>query len=187
MAGKTEVSLEIAPPPPAAPQATGGGKVRVKAVDELVEMRFHVPGQAGKDDDDSGSDVEGEETVSAAQAFHDMIKERADIGEGGAGEGVVVFNEVLVLTPRGRYDVDMFLTNFRLRGKTYDYKILYTSVTRLFLLPKADEIHTQLVVRPRRPFTREIGFDLTGRFPCFSRRSVSTLLSDRVRRGTRTW
>jgi hypothetical protein len=46
----------------------------------------------------------------------------------------------------GRYDVDMFLTHFRLRGKTYDYKILHTSVTRLFLLPKADEIHVQLVV-----------------------------------------
>jgi hypothetical protein len=41
----------------------------------------------------------------------------------------------------------MFLTHFRLRGKTYDYKILHTSVTRLFLLPKADEIHIQLVVR----------------------------------------
>jgi len=100
MAGKTEVSLEIAPPAPPAPAATGGGKVRVKAVDELVEMRFHVPGTAGKDDDDSGSDAEGEESISAAQAFHDLIKERADIGEGGAGEGVVVFNEVLVLTPR---------------------------------------------------------------------------------------
>lgn len=40
----------------------------------------------------------------------------------------------------------MFLTHFRLRGKTYDYKILHTSVTRLFLLPKADEIHVQLVI-----------------------------------------
>lgn len=48
---------------------------------------------------------------------------------------------------RGRYDIDMFLTHFRLRGKTYDYKILTSSVTRIFLLPKADEIHVQLVVR----------------------------------------
>ena len=214
MAGKTEVSLEIAPPPPAVPQSTSGGKVRVRAVDELVEMRFHVPGQAAKDDDDSGSDVEGEEKVSAAQAFHDMIKERADIGEGGAGEGVVVFNEVLVLTPRyayeiyrsiqgectdhsqpsalsarrGRYDVDMFLTNFRLRGKTYDYKILYTSVTRLFLLPKADEIHTQLVVSWIAPDRRREPFHLTAwpTAPLFCR-SASTLRSDRVRLDTRTW
>lgn len=59
---------------------------------------------------------------------------------------------MLLCTPtfvfcRGRYDIDMFLTHFRLRGKTYDYKILHSSVTRLFLLPKADEIHIQLVVR----------------------------------------
>ena len=40
----------------------------------------------------------------------------------------------------------MFPTFLRLRGKTYDYKIMYTSVTRIFLLPKPDEIHVQLVV-----------------------------------------
>lgn len=142
IAGKTEVSLEITPPV-APPVVSGGGKTRQRAVDELVELRFFIPGKIG----DSGSESEGEgEDVSRAQAFHDMIKERAEISEGG-GEGVVVFNEVLVLTPRGRYDIDMFLTHFRLRGKTYDYKIMHSSVTRLFLLPKADEIHVQLVVR----------------------------------------
>ncbi|CED82396.1 ssrecog-domain-containing protein [Phaffia rhodozyma] len=141
IAGKTEVSLEITPPVQP-PQASGGGKSRVRPIDELVELRFHIPGQA----EESGSESEGEnEEISKAQAFHDMIKERAEITEGG-GEGVVVFNEVLVLTPRGRYDIDMFLTHFRLRGKTYDYKIMHSSVTRLFLLPKADEIHVQLVV-----------------------------------------
>lgn len=40
----------------------------------------------------------------------------------------------------------MFPSFLRLRGKTYDYKVLYSSVTRIFLLPKPDEIHVQLVV-----------------------------------------
>lgn len=34
----------------------------------------------------------------------------------------------------------------RLRGKTYDYRVAYSQVQRLFLLPKPDDIHTQLVV-----------------------------------------
>src|SRR6266481_825533 len=34
----------------------------------------------------------------------------------------------------------------RLRGKTYNYKILYSSITRLFLLPKFDENHIQFIV-----------------------------------------
>jgi len=64
-------------------------------------MRFHVPGMTGTGSDDESDDerADGEERVSKAQAFHEMIKERADIGDVGT-PGVVVFNEVLVLTPR---------------------------------------------------------------------------------------
>ncbi|KDQ09911.1 hypothetical protein BOTBODRAFT_36725 [Botryobasidium botryosum FD-172 SS1] len=136
IAGKTEVSLEFA-------NADGGanGKKKARAVDELVEMRFYVPGTHTRD----GDDEEPDEETTAAQAFHDMIKEKAEIGQ-VSGESIVVFKEVLVLTPRGRYDIDMFPTFMRFRGKTYDYKILYTSITRLFLLPKPDEIHVQFVV-----------------------------------------
>lgn len=98
---KTEVSLEVVPPT-AAPVQTGGGKVRVKPTDDLVELRFHIPGTVEKGSDDESTDGEGDKEeggASAAQAFHEMIKERAEIGEGG-GDSVVVFNEVLVLTPR---------------------------------------------------------------------------------------
>jgi hypothetical protein len=45
----------------------------------------------------------------------------------------------------GRYDIDMFPTFLRLRGKTYDYKILYSSITRLFLL-SPDDLHVEMVV-----------------------------------------
>lgn len=47
---------------------------------------------------------------------------------------------------RGRYDVDMFADFMRLRGKTYDYKIMYSSIVKLFLLPRTDEIHVQFVI-----------------------------------------
>ena len=63
----------------------------------------------------------------------------------------LALEEVLVLTPRGRYDVDMFPEFLRLRGKTYDYKILYTSISRLFLLPKDDQ-HVLFIVSDHLSF-----------------------------------
>jgi len=116
----------------------------------MVEIRFHVPGThakiKGSDAGSQKSDAEDndEEEVSAAQMFHDMIKDKAEIGQ-VTGDMILSFEEVLVLTPRGRYDVDMFPDFLRLRGKTYDYKILYTSISKLFLLPKDDQ-HVLFIV-----------------------------------------
>ena len=114
----------------------------------MVEIRFYVPGTHTKtrasDAGSQKSDEESDEETSAAQAFHDAIKEKAEIGQ-VTGDLVLSFEEVLVLTPRGRYDVDMFPEFLRLRGKTYDYKILYTSISKLFLLPKDDQ-HVLFIV-----------------------------------------
>lgn len=140
IAGKTEVSLEFT-----SPVDIKGGK-KAKPLDELVEMRFYIPGTHTKEgSDNKGSDEDDDVETSAAQAFHDTIKEKAEIGK-VIGETLVSFDEVLVTTPRGRYDIDMFPTFLRLRGKTYDYKVLYNSIIRLFLLPKFDENHIQFIV-----------------------------------------
>jgi hypothetical protein len=40
----------------------------------------------------------------------------------------------------------MYDTFLRLRGKTYDYKIAYDQVVKLFLLPKPDDMHVLFVV-----------------------------------------
>lgn len=141
IAGKTEVSLEF---------IVDESKKRSKgAPDELVEIRFHVPGThtktRGSDAGSQKSDAEDEEEeISAAQVFHDAIKDKAEIGQ-VTGDIILSFEEVLISTPRGRYDVDMFPDFLRLRGKTYDYKILYSSISRLFLLPK-DDMHVLFVV-----------------------------------------
>ena len=121
--------------------------------DELTEIRFFVPGTLTKLKGASGSDAgsqksddedDDEEEISAAQVFHDTIKEKAEIGQ-VTGDMILSFEEVLVLTPRGRYDMDMFPDFLRLRGKTYDYKVLYQSIARLFLLPKDDQ-HVLFIV-----------------------------------------
>ncbi|KAL1743087.1 structure-specific recognition protein-domain-containing protein [Schizophyllum fasciatum] len=135
IAGRTEVSLEFA-------GLTTAKSARPQG-DEMVEIRFHVPGVQTKlraDGDaasDAGGDDDGEEEISAAQVFHDLIKDKAEIGQ-VSGDMILSFEEVLILTPRGRYDLDMFPDFLRLRGKTYDYKIVYTSISRLFLLAKDD-------------------------------------------------
>jgi len=74
-----------------------------------------------------------------------ILKEKADIGE-IAGDTFATFLDILFLTPRGRYDIDMYESSFRLRGKTYDYKIQYENVKKFFLLPKPDEVHHMIVI-----------------------------------------
>lgn len=121
------MSLEFVP--------SGAKKASRTAPDEMVEIRVYVPGThtklRGSDAGSQKSDAEDEDAgeVSAAQAFH---HDQAEIGQ-VSGDLVL---SVLVLTPRGRYNVDMFLDFLRLRGKTYHYKIVYSSISKLFLPPQ---------------------------------------------------
>ncbi|OLY83941.1 FACT complex subunit POB3 [Smittium mucronatum] len=145
LAGKNEVSLEIK----GADRVQAGTKRKLH-VDELVEIRFYVPGTAPVDPDqpaNDGSDGENEGSTgtSAAQVFYETVKSKADIGQ-IIGSSIVTFNEVLCLTPRGRYTIDMFKNFLRLRGKTYDYKILFDHISRLFLVTKPDGLHVILVI-----------------------------------------
>ncbi|KAB5595908.1 Structure-specific recognition protein 1 [Ceratobasidium theobromae] len=139
IAGRTEVSLEFSTAPAAPTTKSKKGRP-----DELTEIRFYVPGTHTKDDDDETGEKDDDEEVSAAQAFHDLIKDKADIGQ---ARSTIPFPSIFDTdTPfRGRYDIDMFPTFLRLRGKTYDYKILYSSITRLFLL-SPDDLHVEMVV-----------------------------------------
>ncbi|KAK9361313.1 hypothetical protein V1504DRAFT_451914 [Lipomyces starkeyi] len=139
LVGKSEVAIELSVDHDVAIRGPAGVR------DELVEMRFYVPGTVPKneDDDEDQSDIEEQ---NAASAFYETIKERADIGQ-VAGETIVSFSDIMFLTPRGRYDIDMYPSYMRLRGKTYDYKIQYTSIQKLFLLPKPDELHNVLVIQ----------------------------------------
>ncbi|OLL23588.1 FACT complex subunit pob3, partial [Neolecta irregularis DAH-3] len=144
LSGKNEVALEFSLP---GDGTKDGAKEKAGQVDQLVEMRFYIPGTAVKEGSDKGSGDEqnDQEEMSAANLFYETIKDKADIGQ-VAGESIVSFQDLLFVTPRGRYDVDMYPSSLRLRGKTYDYKIPYNSIAKLFLLPKPDEMHVIFVV-----------------------------------------
>ena len=156
MAGKNEVALEFSPP--SAPERSN------RPPDELMEMRFYIPQRTGKkrsgskedgEASDEDADDEGEEEeedydeegnpISAAEAFHNAIITRAEIKE-QAGDAIVTLPDVSVPTPRGRYDIELHADHLRLHGKTYDYKIPYKHIHRMFLLPKPDATFQQLIV-----------------------------------------
>ena len=164
LAGKNEISVEFNLDSEPQQNGTSGhkpatnkrrGKKAAAPRDELVEIRFYIPGTVSKKevngDEGSGDEQEeqqnGEdeaEAENAASLFHDKLSSMAEIGD-VAGGTIASFQDVLHLTPRGRFDIDMYETSFRLRGKTYDYKIPYDNIKKFFMLPKTDEVHTLIV------------------------------------------
>lgn len=105
--------------------------------DSLMEISFHIP--------NSNTQFVGDENRPPAQVFRDKIMSMADVGAGGE-EAVVTFEGIAILTPRGRYNVELHLSFLRLQGQANDFKIQYSSVVRLFLLPKSNQPHTFVVV-----------------------------------------
>eukprot|EP00057_Strongylocentrotus_purpuratus_P013181 XP_011667655.1 PREDICTED: FACT complex subunit SSRP1 [Strongylocentrotus purpuratus] len=89
----------------------------------LMEMRFYVPST--------------DATTDAAGAFLENVMAKADIIQ-ATGDAICSLEEIPCLTPRGRYDIKIFPTFLQLHGKTFDYKIPFTTVLRLFLLPHKD-------------------------------------------------
>ncbi|XP_038074706.1 FACT complex subunit SSRP1-like [Patiria miniata] len=97
----------------------------------LMEMRFYVPPT--------------ESDTKAAEAFHEKILAKADIIQ-ATGESIASLEQIPCLTPRGRYDIKIFPTFLQLHGKTFDYKIPFTTVLRLFLLPHKDNRQMYFVI-----------------------------------------
>ncbi|XP_068448741.1 FACT complex subunit SSRP1a isoform X1 [Clinocottus analis] len=92
----------------------------------LMEVRFYVPPS------------QADERQDPVEAFADNVLSKADVIQ-ATGDAVCIFKELQCLTPRGRYDIRIYPTFLHLHGKTFDYKIPYTTVLRLFLLPHKDQ------------------------------------------------
>lgn len=104
--------------------------------DSLMEISFHIP--------NSNTQFVGDESYPPAQVFRDKIVAMADVSDGE--EAVVTFDGIAILTPRGRYNVELHLSFLRLQGQANDFKIQYSSVVRIFLLPKVSQPHTFVIV-----------------------------------------
>ncbi|XP_064417009.1 FACT complex subunit SSRP1 isoform X2 [Latimeria chalumnae] len=91
----------------------------------LMEVRFYVPSTQ-------------EDGVEPVEAFAQNVLSKADVIQ-ATGDAICIFRELQCLTPRGRYDIRIYPTFLHLHGKTFDYKIPYTTVLRLFVLPHKDQ------------------------------------------------
>ena len=177
LAGKNEVAVEFSLPAGGAETGTNGhlggarsrGRKAGAAKDQLVEMRFYIPGTvAKKEKDEDGEDksVDGSEVEeqNAASLFYETLMDKAEIGE-VAGDTFATFLDVLHLTPRWvkpgvilwrelwaddvAEDASMSTCTkirFGLRGKTYDYKIQYEHIKKFMLLPKPDDLHNLITI-----------------------------------------
>nr|XP_043623736.1 FACT complex subunit SSRP1-like [Erigeron canadensis] len=125
--GKTDVILEFH-----VDDTTGANEK-----DSLMELSFHVPS--------NNTQFVGDENRPPAQVFREKIMSMADVGAGGE-EAVVTFEGIAILTPRGRYNVELHLSFLRLQGQANDFKIQFSSVVRVFVLPKSNQPHTFVVV-----------------------------------------
>ena len=92
----------------------------------LMEIRFHVP----------NGPIESE--TDPAQEFINSVLDKADIQKASDADAICALTELNCITPRGRYDVKFFTDFVDLHGKTFDYKISYDHILRLFLLPHKD-------------------------------------------------
>ena len=113
LAGKNEVAVEFSLPANGKDTGTngelGGARARGRKAgagkDQLVEMRFYIPGTVTtkeKDEEGEEKSVNGEEEVeeqNAANLFYDTLMDKAEIGE-VAGDTFATFLEILHLTPR---------------------------------------------------------------------------------------
>ena len=117
LAGKNEISVDLALSTDENDTGTnghlGGARARGKksgaAKDQLVELRFYIPGTAektevkeeGEEEGEGEAEKEGEEKEeqSAANLFYQTLLDKADIGE-VAGTTFATFLDILHLTPR---------------------------------------------------------------------------------------
>ena len=111
LAGKNEVAVEFSLPAGGAETGTNGhlggarsrGRKAGAAKDQLVEMRFYIPGMVTKKEKAEGAEEKSEasdaEEQNAAALFYETLIDKAEIGD-VAGDTFATFLDVLHLTPR---------------------------------------------------------------------------------------
>ncbi|PSC71373.1 FACT complex subunit SSRP1 [Micractinium conductrix] len=152
--GREEVMLEF----PVDDSAAGDRE------DTLVEMSFYVPKEnedfaaqqaakaaaaAAAGEGEVAEDVESAAVAPAPEApakyLFDLVSQYTDAGA-ATGDAVATFDQVGVLVPRGRFDIEMYLGSLKLVGQAQDYRIQYDSIVRVFLLPKTNVPQTLVVI-----------------------------------------
>ncbi|KAH9259166.1 hypothetical protein BASA81_002786 [Batrachochytrium salamandrivorans] len=123
--GKNEVEIQYTP------STTLGAKAF-----ELSTVRFYIPSEPTQPDEED-KNAEAEEWRSRFKTVSDMYDEQDEETLGlvcHIGEEICDF-----VSPKGRYNLDLYRDFFRMRGKTYDFKIPYSHLVNIHLLDHPEQ------------------------------------------------
>lgn len=122
--------------------------------------RFHFPNDLNKENEEENNlneeneeKEEEEESFSFAERLQRKIMSAGVLQNNVSGNVIVEFGREMgtFVTPRGRYNIQMTSSFFRMQGAQYDYKINYSDISALFLLPKPDDVRTAFVIALDKP------------------------------------
>eukprot|EP00468_Gymnochlora_sp_CCMP2014_P010934 CAMPEP_0167753054 /NCGR_PEP_ID=MMETSP0110_2-20121227/7494_1 /TAXON_ID=629695 /ORGANISM="Gymnochlora sp., Strain CCMP2014" /LENGTH=882 /DNA_ID=CAMNT_0007638765 /DNA_START=15 /DNA_END=2663 /DNA_ORIENTATION=- len=99
----------------------------------LTEMILYVP---PKDEDEDGD---------ALQELRDDVVDLAGIRV-NSSESIAKLEGLMLTVPRGKYDIELYKSFFRLHGSSFNYKILYQNVKKLLLMQANDNINQLFVI-----------------------------------------
>ncbi|KAF7639324.1 FACT complex subunit SSRP1 [Meloidogyne graminicola] len=105
---------------------------------QLTEMRFHIPQDPENEDQD------------VVEEFRKEVMRFAEV-ESEKDQAIVTLPDILLATPRGRYEIKVFPNHLSFHGKSYDYKIPLKTIMRMFLLSHKDGRHMYFVLHINPP------------------------------------
>ena len=113
--------------------------------DSLVEMSFYVPPGS---ETWAGADPEDPDDT-AAQRLRAAIMSIA-AADAEAGEPVAEFDSVSMVVPRGKVTMELHHTYMKMASSTLDFKVQYSSIVRVYLLPKphSNQSHAVIALDP---------------------------------------
>lgn len=59
---------------------------------------------------------------------------------------VALLTDVPLIVPRGRYEIEFTRRHIKLHGKSYDYTMFFTNISRMFLVPKPNSPHVNFIL-----------------------------------------
>lgn len=117
--------------------------------DALVEIAFHVPVTSGG----RAADADDEAVPLPAKVLADQLLSVAAVGP-ASGEPLATFADVACLLPRGRFELEMHVSQLRLASTSNDFKVPYASILRLYVLPKPQAPQTLAILALDPPIRR---------------------------------
>eukprot|EP01023_Acetabularia_acetabulum_P010457 TRINITY_DN1475_c0_g1_i4.p1 TRINITY_DN1475_c0_g1~~TRINITY_DN1475_c0_g1_i4.p1 ORF type:complete len:640 (-),score=173.75 TRINITY_DN1475_c0_g1_i4:103-2022(-) len=104
--------------------------------DALVGMSFCIPDACEDWQPEEGKDDK------PSKVLLEKLLQYTDAGATSSEDALAIFENVVVMCPRGRFTMEIQKSSLNLLGQTSDFKIRYNNIGRIFILPKPASNHT---------------------------------------------